>query len=768
DSTHTAGPERIAATVSLIQSVYKKDGDVLKNLKTDIDNNSPAAQNAFDVFVASTVPLFGAIITDDNPGEAELLAKVMVGISQLLKKYLDLVDREKWRRQVLDFDDLLLQANKLLQDSPMVLSALRKKYRWILVDEFQDTNTIQSEIIEQIAGDKNNLFLVGDPKQSIYGFRQADVSIFNEYLQKIPRQDTAQLPFEPFSQDDPGESTEQERRGVIGLPDNFRSAGKMIHFFNHLFEKVMQKETEFDVDFAPLNPQRKSPPGFSPQIELHLFECDDSLIQENYLPHENAEIIKIIQSLVQGGDKFKVIDWENQLPLDYRDIAILTRDRKRWPLLSGALREAGIPFELYRGTGFFQTQEVQDMYYLLKAIGDPEDNFAVIAALRSPYIGVSDAGLFYLSRCRGENYSRKLTQMAAYLRNETPGNTFEEKFLKVIHAQNIQISIGAEDRQALLRAAALLPRWQLSAHRTKFSTLLAELIETLNVRAVLRQQEFGGQKIANLGKLIKYAYAYEQKSSMRISDFLDSLWRLIKGGGLEGEASLVEETANQVRVLTIHSAKGLEFPVVIIPFMENRFNFKEDIYFHKKDGILLQMKSLRGKSFAGKYFKEMYRQQTIAEEKRLFYVAATRAKDHLFFVGANGFKGQSQVSFLKWLLSLPGNDATGADYKELLSEKFGIIVEHQSITGESLTPVFTDFAAGPRPWERGEESLPAREMLMRYAKPLALPAAKGEYSATQLMIYRENPERYVHHFYLKGGVIYPPHLAVEYSDEPGG
>jgi len=772
NSQEGSSEEKVNNTIELFKEIYTNEGTPRKRQLSNIEKCKAEVRQAFDFVIEKSQPLVNAFIPENDDGsESAHFAKAMCGLSHLLNIYLEKVDEEKKRQQILDFDDLLIKTIDLLKSSPETLHDLQQKYQWILVDEFQDTDAIQSEIIKMIRTDQNNVFYVGDPKQSIYSFRQADVSIFQEQLENIQSQATEKLTFVDEDTNQFLFLTARESKGVIELPDNFRSTPSLIGFYNHLFEKVFQRESDFDVDFTALSSPGLIPEKYPGKIELHLINCEDKLKSHEYIPFEISNVIETIQSIVGKQRKYnpESLEWE---PILYKDIAILTRDRKQWTELTHALQVDEIPFETYQGSGFFQSREVQDVYYLLKAISDPEDDFALLASLRSPYIGVSDAGLFYLSRCRGGNYSQRLQRMSAYLQGAKIEDCFSEEFVDFLKAKNIHLEINQDDRDALKWAAELLPRWHLLAHRGEYSLLLNEVIETLNIKAVLQSDEFGKQKIANLNKLIQFTYDYEKKSSGRITDFLDIFWGLMQGTLKEGEATLYFKGGDQVKILTIHGAKGLEFPVVILPFLENKFEFRENIYSHKDKGLFFRLRhKSKTKSFIGNYFFKMNELQTMAEEKRLLYVAATRARDHLFFVGATGIYQESQKCYLAFLLDAPKIDPTEKQPAEnILKEKFGFEVVRREINAYSEITISPK--AELKAVEDEANGLPGKDWnvdeLLKYSQKLAPAIEAGEYSVTQLMIFEENPDRYIHHHYFKNGTIYPPNLVEEYTDESGG
>lgn len=772
DAPNELIPLKTETSIRLLKSIYKNDGEPRQQHLNNLDKCSETTKESFDYLTNLFQPMFSKIIEDKgDEKENKHYAYVLCGLSRVLNEMLQMVEQEKARRQILDFDDQLIEALRLLEEHPDTLEGLRKKYRWILVDEFQDTDAIQSKIIELIAAEENNLFLVGDPKQSIYSFRQADVSIFLEFLDKIRYRNKKDREFIDFQSNEKIQSNQIERSGVIELQDNFRSEHSLVMFYNAFFKNLFSIENEFDVNFSTLIPSRKVRSNHTGEAKFFFFKCESPLNQEDYIPHEIGKIVQIIDTLVNSNIYSKIDGTGNVTPIDYGDIAILTRDRSKWIQLSASLQSANVPYQVHQGIGFYQTQEVQDIYYLLKAVADPEDNFAIIVSLRSPFIGVSDIGLFYLSRCKGKNYSEKLNQLKAFVEKGSPEDCFEDDFLEIMKQQNLEIILSPYDEAGLMNAANLFPRWKISLHRGQYGLVLNDIVETLNIPAVLKKERFGEQKIANLNKLVRFIYEYEQSFSGRISDFLNTFSGLIEGTLKEGEATVTTEAGNRVKIMTIHSAKGLEFPVVILPFLESQIKDREAIYFNKKDGLLFPLGRNRNnnKSFIYNYFSEINRQKLLAEEKRLFYVATTRSMDHLFLVGTGGIARESRNSYLRWLLgTLEKNQEIIINADARYSDNFGLSVEKMLISFETQKPIFEKITS-PIPSEKTDwDKTLDSNAILKYSKALEGVYPNGEYSATQLMIFEEDPDRYFKHFFLKNGSIYPPNLLEEYTDDPGG
>lgn len=775
--------DRIECTIQLLNLLFTQQRTPRKQLRDAIAKAGGPAETAYSKLLEVAQSLVGGILEDQaGPGQVRTFAEFICGLSDLLVSFLNEVDRVKKSLSVVDFDDLLWETLQLLRIHPEVLRTLRHQYAWILVDEFQDTDAVQSEIIGMLARNSAgtsevaaNLFIVGDPKQSIYGFRQADVTLFGEFLKWIQQQKTESIPFQAEKNSGELPSRQTERRGVIPLPDNFRSSPVLITFFNVLFERLFRRESVFDVHYSGLKAGRKSPKEVSSQIQMELVVYPNSFKKADYLPYELNALVQQIRRVV-GKSGLQVLDTSTDKPFlrpaCYGDIAILIRERNKLPQMETALRQAAIPYDVYRGVGFFQTSEVQDIYYMLKAISDPEDNFAMISVLRAPYLGLSDSTLLFLSQCRGENYLEKLRRLAQVSEQQPPWHQiFNERFAHFLETHNLPVQIRQEEFANMRTLVRNFPRWQVLANRARFSQLLNDILTQFNIAAVLRTEEHGKQKSANLVKLTQFVYDFEQRESGHFFDLLELLRESVAGDSEEGEASLPESRENKIHIYTIHSVKGLEFPIVFLPFLEDNFNYREQIYFHKDTGILFPFKFGKGKSFIQSYFSELNRQKIRAEEKRLLYVAATRARDHLFLIGATSQRGPSTSSYLGYIL-----DSLSIELQPL------ILGEPLEITelGFRLQPTLVEEDTPPPeivpeaiPTEFGPESTaPSNEYapseIVSYLPSIQVPKIRGEYSPTQLMIFEEDPERFIHHYFFKNGVVIPPQVATEYQDESTG
>jgi len=282
----------------------------------------------------------------------EILAEVHKRFSQLKKK-----------NGLLDFNDLELLAARLLANSEVVKSY---DFRHIMVDEFQDTNPLQKQIVDSLCSEGAKLFVVGDPKQSIYRFRGAEVEVFMETHQAI-----------------------EESGRVIPLGDNFRSRSEIIEFTNEFFKELMKEDP---IGYTPSNPRRES--TGKPMVHLLVTEVEDLSLEEAR-QLEAEQIALQIQALVGSGS------------YNYKDISLLFRTRTNMRSYERALQAAGVPYVNLSGRGFYSRQEVQDILNYFAWLEDEGDNVAKLAVLRSPFYKVSDDGLFWEQQGSRESMSEQ-------------------------------------------------------------------------------------------------------------------------------------------------------------------------------------------------------------------------------------------------------------------------------------------------------------------------------------------------------------------------
>jgi len=743
----------IPATRELIRPFFTREGQLKVHAAKLLSRCHEADVIDETVLVPPLQRLFPHLIAGENQGESNKeLAETQAVLSNLLLEFFRRLDDEKRKLRVRDFEDLLLETESLLKRRFELRRKLREQIRWILVDEFQDTDPVQDRIISLLTAEEaglpqTNLFLVGDPKQSIFAFRKADVTILQDRIAGLLESRLSQTEDSSGGNNGSETLTGPEKRGLILLPDNFRSLPPLIRLYNSIFERIFARESRFDVDFSPLAAAR-SDAGSVSHMELRLIEVEPDTSAMQAAALQVREMAAIIGSLKSGASG----DERESSGYRFGDIAVLVRDRRRLPEMEREFSRLNIPYEVIKGKGFYQKQEILDIYSMLKAVTDYDDSFSLVAALRTPYLGLSDEGLFYLSRFSAAKYADKLQQAFQYL-STGDITLFGGEFQSFLAQRNEKAAFSEHDFNMLKFLSRHWERWQNTALQGNFSLLLNDLTTTLNIPAVMAAGEGGAQKVANLRKLTEYAYQFQQRSSGRVSDFLESLQTLIEGAGDEGEAPPAESREDRVQIMTIHAAKGLEFPVVLLPLLDNTGSDKNKFYSDKHAGLLIPDKSSSlKKCFIFNYFKYLSQLERLAEEKRLFYVAATRARDQIFFMGALEEGEELPESSLKWLLgALGGETGFSPERIKQIYHDYGLKVVKKTSASVSQA-VFSGF---PPRHAAVPAATPSPETILAYSSKVAVPWPRMEYSATQLMIFRENPERYIRHFYYRDAELEP-------------
>ena len=591
---------------------------------------------------------------DSKPGERvggklpgigfDLLAKnYSLALLNLLREIDRRLEAEKQRLSVLDFDDLQIRALELLE-RPEVLTRVSERYRFFLVDEFQDTNGLQRDLMTRLALVRGaNLFIVGDRKQSVYGFRGADVDVFSEMTAAIENAGGSKQP----------------------LDLNFRSQQPLIDSFNFLFSKIFRARTEVPADALgqlgyvthdPATAQRGTEHE-PPLVELIVSVvgndeesfADD--LQHGALIAQERDADQVaarIQSLVSSGRTDQASANPNSrqdagIPgFNYRDIAILLRAFTGLASYENALRRAGIPYLTVQGKGFYQREEISDLVQLLRFLDNVTDELALVAVLRSPLAGISDDAILGL-RC-----SPQVDE------DPEPARLHRRNLLWALrHHREIQF-IDEAERPALDRASVFLETLIKKRNRYGIADLLRSAVATSEFMTVIAAHFDGAQRVANVEKLFRLAEQFE-KSGHLIRDFVHYIEEFEAVGGREGEGQM-DESANVVRLMTIHQAKGLEFPVVIIPDL-HRESFSRDTAFmlDRHKGMTVRVPDGRGRTVRGALFNELQQRNRWREEfesMRLLYVAATRAQDRLILTGAiddNQLENLTETDREQWL-----------------------------------------------------------------------------------------------------------------------
>ena len=499
----------------------------------------------------------------------------------------------------LDFSDLQIKTRDLLKSNEGIRQELVSRHKYYMIDEYQDTNELQYNLVMWLTNKlKNaNLFIVGDPKQSIYAFRGADVSIFEKTREKIA-----------------------ENGGLdISLTENFRSLSMIIAFVNYFFPRLMGAGSgnKFEVPYKSLTKARPTQPDGS--VEFLFGTKDEGTTNESLLIAHHIKNMKLNEEPVWARKNAK----EAERPIAYGDIAILIQSRTHLPNIEHALLEADVPYLTTGGIGFYQRQEIYDIWNYLNFLNDPIENQAsLVGILRGPAFGISDTELYEIS-----------------LQAET---NFWEK---------AQVYQGCTDN--LKPAVATLKKHIEIAHRMSVNQLILTIVNETGMIGTLQTGKQGQQRWANYQKLLEFARNFDaDEDKQTLTDFIEFLDILIDEEPREGQAPM-EPSANAVEIMTIHAAKGKQFPVVILPCLDRRGQTDREPFIDDTLGIgfsPLSPKKDYEKTAPAivERMKERANAKAIAEKKRVLYVGTTRAEDRLILSGSLPTNRKPQ-QMLEWL-----------------------------------------------------------------------------------------------------------------------
>ncbi len=520
--------------------------------------------------------------------EKEKNAAFYSGLVVALQGVQAIYERRKNEAGVLDYVDLLVKAAEALRQNTSLRSYFQRKFRAIIVDEYQDTDPLQVEIIETLAGvsdaaragDPNlrpaSYVVVGDPKQSIYRFRRADASIFAAACEA---------------------ATTRPGLELVSLTQNFRSTPGILRFVNRFFGASIKKSPYGQPDYEALVPSPNIPDA--PSLLALRFTMPreaDSFVLEA----EASAVAGFVAAAIQTGT-FKVRDGGMSRPSRAGDVLILARRLTQIRPLEQALERAGVPFVVDGGRSFFLRSEVVETHSVLRAIDDPSDSTSLVAALRSSFFGVSDRAI-----AEWRFAGRELSILGALTPTDEVGRSLS--LLRRLH----------EDRTHLPPAA-----------------LIEKLFDETSIFAALHAAERGSTaraqpRISNLRKVTHLARQAEGLGLLTLRGFNLLLANRLDGAGEEPDLpSSRPGDPHTVRIMTIHRAKGLEAPVVILYDCLDRFSPRVDLVPLRTEGKIALgfVKDCQPPDWDVLAQKEEAR--LLEETHRLRYVACTRARDWL-------------------------------------------------------------------------------------------------------------------------------------------
>ncbi|WP_317176012.1 UvrD-helicase domain-containing protein [Halomontanus rarus] len=570
----------------------------------------------------------------------------------------------KDRQNAVDFTDQISYTVDFLQapENANIREELREQFEYVMVDEFQDTDPRQWDLIKLLTAsdgdtfDAQNVFVVGDVKQSIYRFRNADVTQFRETATTL----------EEVSRD--ARSTDTASEDDDQLATNFRTLPTVLELINELFEAIFDEDGEpyeaapqsltadrddpanlgtveylavptdadlrehrFDhyVDFATADPEHATEleaMALAARLSqilakpLQIYPPEDELTEDDSESEPAPESVPSIQQETDDGD-------ESLEPQDIEptDIAILIRSRTHLKKYERALEEADVPYSVASGIGFYETTEITALLNLFRALADPGDERALYAALRSPLFGLTDDTLAQLKR----------------------------------HDDALWDALAMSEYQELQDASECLKEWRHLAglgddepvgFDGSWAAYLTRILEDTGYLVSVSAGERSQQAMANVEKFREQLRGWSDDGVRSLTTLVKRIERRIELGGRESEA---DTTGSGVQILTIHDAKGMEFPFVVVPGIGR--GFKDDaalgggkVEFEKiGDQHAVGMKAPRPDdpfemvdTIARETIRERRRAEERAEEKRVLYVACTRARDHLLLSGLHDSAGE--------------------------------------------------------------------------------------------------------------------------------
>ncbi len=535
----------------------------------------------------------------DFADDEQILENVRNGqhLARLGKQAIERFQNAKKAMSLVDFDDLLLMTDELLQLNPDICQRLGKRYRQILVDELQDTDALQLSILGRLLGcaedgsfspRPGSFFGVGDPKQSIYRFRGADVKVFNGIIRSFGRQHTRIL------------------------TQTFRFHRGLATGINMLFLKVLGRD-----NFAELDAYDSSNPEHSIELLITLADKEQAPTVDERSELEAAMVCRRIRRLVDDGHA------------TYGQIVLLMQRHKTSYFFEDAFKRCGIPYCVIGGQRFYQQQEIRDATSALRVLRNPGDDLALATVLRSPYFGISDNGLYCL---RGSDSLRL-----------------------ALGSEDILARMEPDDANKARRARQWLDHFSHRAGRVGIARLLEEALFETGLAHVTLPQFLGLQRYANLRRLMEMAREHDRSGNLRLEDFLETVEHVMAEAVEESEAPLSEIGDDSIRLMSIHKAKGLEFPhVFLVNCDHDRTGGPgRPVYPASEIGLLpLPPDRLKRQKRNGRTLYDAQVQAERLEEqeefRRLFYVAATRAQQRLYVCGAVKNE-KAATGWLSWM-----------------------------------------------------------------------------------------------------------------------
>lgn len=606
-----------------------EDGDLIDAMKA-------ARDQAKTLITKNVQPVFPLAYPELEKVEAQL-APIIDKLSQLTLHFKQAVAQHKAKLNIIDYNDLEHLTLNILapynqqtgrREASIAATYYQNLFKEVMVDEYQDINEIQATILSWLSHEQRpdltgNLFMVGDVKQSIYGFRMAEPSLFMEKYRRYQAHEDGEL---------------------IVLDKNYRSRDEVLQFTNYVFERIMDEQfgemnygeqeslKKGNLSFEPVSPS----PRFNIQLLLHekteggdeaaatsfneeatdTDELADELAFDSSIEAQAHLIAQDIRQKVLS--KWQVYDKKakGMRPVEYRDFVILSSTKKPFLEIQRAFQQYEIPINAQKIDTYFQRQEIQLMIALLKIIDNPRQDLPLVAILRSYFVGLSDEAL-------------------SKIRIHHPSGTYYEAVLDYM----TQVDDALADQ--LRQFNQQLVHWQTLASEKRLVELIWQIYQETYFLDYVTGLTNGAQRQANLHAFYQQAASFEKSNFKGVFGFIRYIEELTEHNQDIAEPVLLGDNEDYVRMMTVHGSKGLEFPIVYLMNIEKQFNMQDINHkryvLSKNSGMGTDLYDfttmLKYPSMVNKAIKIEKTMQAKAEEMRKLYVALTRCEQQLILVG---------------------------------------------------------------------------------------------------------------------------------------
>lgn len=584
--------------------------------------------------------------------------EISKSIFNFIKDVYNRFQQLKFDNNFLDFNDMLVKTYQLLKSNVEILNEVRSEIKFLLIDEFQDTDNLQYGIVQLLVpglkgndtlANAPNLFIVGDAKQSIYRFRNADVKVFNE-----AKKDIQELNSKNF-----GALLQELNFGVLQLTSTFRLMPEIAAFVDYIAPKIMNFS-----DFEPKPEHRVVYQSFViPRNKLHQRseynariapvtflavvqkKQEDNNTQYEDESNENEDKFDVLANLlvkhliyIFDNEDVKIYDKSigSFRKISFSDIAIISRKTNDLAKLVPILSSHNIPFIFQGGSSFFETREAEDIVAFLKFLLNPSNDIALVSILRSTFFCFTDELLLNIATVTKEKAS--FWKKLHFYRDFLFESLDEEIELERAEKQYLMVNNAIQILCNLLDSFSILP----------INEVIQRIINETNWLSTIQNLNNRDQILANVDELLDYAREYINVGFRTIWDFISDM-DYLKKYGATGSDHFGSVSSDAVKLLTIHSSKGLEFPVVYVYRIDAQIRRSDSIQVSKKFGLIFpfEIESISPNNDISKSLQERFvvpnlihliadyhnRIEDEAEERRILYVALTRSSDYLIVTG---------------------------------------------------------------------------------------------------------------------------------------